>query len=148
MSLNFDFDAVLERHQPDLPVYVLVPAGVAEGFGAAGTFVVQAAVNGQDVGRRSIKPWGDGRWFMELTKAHCKHLGLEVGAKISVAVTPALETPPELEARIAERGLTRRWSQLTQSQRRAYSESVFEAKKPETREARIARIVAALRGQG
>lgn len=82
MSGSAHFDATLERHHPELPVFVMVPGEVALGFGKSATFVVEAMVDNQPIGRRSIKPWGDGRWFMELTKAHGRRLGIAAGSSI------------------------------------------------------------------
>ena len=144
------FAATLERHRPDLPVYLLVPAAAVESFGATGTFVVEAtveaAVEGGDIGRRSIKPWGDGRWFMELTKGQCAKLGVGEGDEITVVLRPAPAVPAELEARIATLDLGDRWRSLTEAERRAFCEPVFEARKPATREARVLRVIAALQG--
>ncbi|MDJ0895301.1 MAG: YdeI/OmpD-associated family protein [Alphaproteobacteria bacterium] len=149
MSEPLRFDAFLERHDPDLPVYVIVPARVARAYSKQRTFVVEAAVNGRNVGRRSIKPWGDGRWFMELTKVHCRRLDIAPGDRLSVSVSLAQELPTDLQARISELDLSERWEALSEAQRRAFAETVFEAKKPETRQARIERVLAALRaGQG
>ncbi len=145
MSEPVRFEAVLERHHRDLPVYVIVPAEVAGAFGKQRTFVVETAVNRRDVGRRSIKPWGDGRWFLELTKAHCRRLGIGPGARIAMVVSLAPEVPDDLLAQISALGLLPEWEALSEAQRRAFAEPVFAAIKPETREARIARILAALR---
>ncbi len=141
------FDAIVERHHADLPVYVIVPAVVVDGFGKTSTFVVDAVVEQQDIGRRSIKPWGDGRWFMELTQAQCKQLGIAPGAKVSTAVTLAREIPDELDERLGELGLSQQWLRLTKAQQRAYAESVFAAKRPATRRDRIDRIVASLQSR-
>ncbi len=144
---SISFDAVVERHHTDLPVYIIVPAAVADGFGKTGTFVVDAVVEQQDIGRRSIKPWGDGRWFMEFTKTQCKQLGIAPGANISTAVTLAREIPDELDEQLGELGLSQQWLHLTKAQQRAYAESVFAAKRPATRRDRIDRIVASLQSR-
>ena len=141
------FQATLEQKQADLPVYLMVPTAVPEGFGRDGTFVVDAISEGKEIGRRSIKPWGDGRWFMELTKPQLANLGLHVGASIALEVSLAQETPDELTARIRELGLEHAWNGLSEAQRRAFSESIFEAKRPTTRAARVERTLVALRGR-
>lgn len=147
MAGRLRFDAVVERHHPDLPVYVIVPREVAESFGRQRTFVVEAVVNERAIGRRSIKPWGDGRWFMELTKAQTKRLGIAPGSSVAIGVAPAAEVPEDLTTRLDAAGLTPRWHELSDAQRRALSETVFEAKKPATRLARIERVVASLRAR-
>jgi hypothetical protein len=137
-----EFSAELARHHPDLPVYLLVPPETVARFGATGTFVVGASVNGLDIGRRSVKPWGEGRWFLELTKAHCTALSVEEGDAVQVRRQTVPQTPPDLEAAIRADGLTDAWTAVSEAQRRAVSEEVFAAKRPATRAARIAKAVA------
>jgi hypothetical protein len=139
------FQAVLEQHHDELPVFLIVPPAVPACFRKERTFVVEAAIDGQAIGRRSVKPWGDGRWFLEFTKAHRKQLGVGPGSNVTVDLRPAEEVPADLASRIAELGLDGRWQMLSEAERRTLAEAVFEAKKPETRRARIERIVAKLR---
>ena len=141
------FSSVIERHDPDLPVYLMVPNAVPGAFGQTHTFIVEANINDSPVGRRSIKPWGDGRWFMELTKVHCARLGIGVGDRITITVNPTEEEPAELTGSIIAHGLGDRWSKLSAARRRALSEHVFDARRPETRKSRIERIVGGLRGE-
>ena len=136
-----DFAATIERHHPGLPVYLIVPGTVAAAIGRARTFVVEAAVNGDAVGRRSIKPRGDGRWFLELTKAQCARLEVGLGDAVTIRVRPAPEVPP---ARIAALGLEARWARLSAAERRMLCEHVFAANKEATQTARIERVVARL----
>jgi hypothetical protein len=142
------FDAVVGRHHPELPVYVMVPSAVPATFGKQGTFVVEAAVDRQDIGRRSIKPWGDGRWFMELTRVHCRRLGVGPGSRVAIEVSLAQEVPADLAARLDELELRQQWQSRPAAKRRAAAEIVFEARRPATRRARIGRIVASLRTDG
>lgn len=144
-GMELEFSAELARHHPDLPIFLLVPPETVAGFGAAGTFVAGATVNGLDIGRRSVKPWGDGRWFLELTKAHCAALDVAEGDSVRVRLQTVPPTPPDLEAAIRTEGLTDAWSALSEAQRRSVSEDVFAAKRPATRAARIAKTVAWLR---
>ena len=141
----FEGVVLLERHHADLPVYALVPDSVARATGNNGTFVTEALVNGTPVGRRSIKPWGDGRWFVELTKAHCKRLGVADGDRIALKLLGAPVLPDDLEHRLRDEDLWDAWWDRTAADRRALAEQVFDAKKPETRAARIDRILAALK---
>lgn len=141
------FEAALHRHHPELPVYILVPGEIVARFERTATFVVQASVAGRRIGRRTVKPWGDGRWFMELTKAQTKRLGIAPGSSVAIGVAPAAEVPEDLTTRLDAAGLTPRWHELSDAQRRALSETVFEAKKPATRLARIERVVASLRAR-
>lgn|GEM_PF-3760371 len=146
MARNARFTATLDRHRPDLPVYLVVPARAVDAFDRQATFVVEAMINGRPIGRRSIKPWGDGRWFMELTKVQCTQLRVGPGDAVDVELTAAPEVPAELASRIAEAGLSERWAGLSAADRRALAEHIFAAKKAATRAARIDRTLARLRG--
>jgi hypothetical protein len=143
-AIGASFAARVERHHPELPVYLLVPAEIVIGFGRDATFVVEASVAGRAIGRRSIKPWGDGRWFMELTKAQCDRLGVGEGDRVEVDLRPAPELPAELEAALAARGLEAAWARLSAAERRALAEDVFAAKRPETRARRLQRALTRL----
>ena len=81
---------------------------------------------------------------MELTKVQCKSLGIDVTSSITVVVTQAGDLPGDLKARIVQLGLTPRWERLSKAKRRAYAAAVFEAKRPDTRRARVDRVLAAL----
>ncbi len=138
------FRAKLERHQPDLPIYLMVPSDVVTALGGTATFVVDAAVNGTAIGRRSIKPWGDGRWFMELTKPQCGRLKVEEGDAVDITVSETLQTPAALEAALAKNKLADRWAALSASDRRMIAEHIFAAKKDVTKAARIERAITKL----
>jgi hypothetical protein len=138
------FEAALHRHHPELPVYILVPGEIVARFERTATFVVQASVAGRRIGRRTVKPWGDGRWFMELTKAQCARLGVGAGDVVEVDLVPAPELPEELEAALDARGLRGGWARLTPAERRAIAEEVFAARRADTRARRIERVLARL----
>ena len=71
-------------------------------------------------------------------------IAVDTGASLSFEVTPAQEVPDELHDRLREAGLLERWERLSEAQRRMHAGSVFEARKPATRAARIERILASL----
>jgi len=142
------FAATIERHHPGLPVYLIVPATVPAGFGRDATFVVEAVIDGTPLGRRTVKPWGDGRWFLEVTAAQQARLGVAEGDRVTVALVPAAEVPEDLAAAITEAGLEPAWHGLSAAGRRALAEPVFEARRPETRAKRIGRVIGQLAGRG
>ena len=142
---TLSFETLAEECHDGMPLFVLVPDVVIRQLQPEGTFVVQAVLNGSlDAGRRTIKPWGDGRWFMELTKAHCRKAGIREGESVSVTLSSVPDTPEALMDALAQAGLATRWEALTKAQRRVFSEEVFAAKKPETARARIEKIVTQL----
>jgi uncharacterized protein YdeI (YjbR/CyaY-like superfamily) len=76
-------------------------------------------------------------------------IGDEVELELSRDDSPrVLELPPELEAAFAaEPGLRERFDGLSFSRRRDLANPVSEAKKPETRAARLEKALSALRGE-
>ncbi len=138
------FTAPLLQLQSHLPVYLLVPPAVVATFGSDQTFTVEAVVNGHSVGRRSISRDGE-QWFMVLTKKHMEVLNAAVGDTLNFEVRETTQVPPDLQQQIAAAGLTDIWNSLTNADRRSFSEHIFEAKRPATRETRIARTIRRLR---
>ena len=139
------FSATAERHHAEMCLFALVPPELVEQLGKQETFVVDMRIGGVESGRRTIKPWGDGRWFLELTNRLSGKLGFAEGDEIAFEVRPAPETPDDLMIAIEAENLLGQWSALTPACRRAYAEPVFAARRPETRERRIAPVLSALR---
>jgi hypothetical protein len=134
----------LRRKAPQLPCYVEVPAALVAPWKIAATTVVDASINGVAIGRRTLKPWGDGkRWFIELTGPHCRKLGIETGDDLELRLERADETPPaELLAVLeASAGANQRWQRMSPSQRRVVCEQVRAAKRPDTRRSRASRFL-------
>ena len=146
MTHNTRFDAALKQLQPHLPVYLLVPAAVVDVFNQRQTFTVEATANGEPLGRRSISRDGE-KWFMVLTKQHMARLDAAVGDTLSFELKPTAQVPPELQGQIDTAGLNNVWNALTNADRRSFAEFVFEAKRPATRDARIARTLEKLRSK-
>ena len=142
---ELSFETVAEECHAGMPLFILVPDDVVQTLQPEGTFVVQALLNGSlDAGRRTIKPWGDGRWFMELTKVHCGKAGIAEGGRVAVTLRPLPETPEALLAALAAANLTARWEALNRARRRVFSEAVFAAKRADTAQARIEKIITQL----
>lgn len=142
-----DADVEIERKFEHLPVFAIVPSEAAASLGKTGTFVVEAEVNGQPIGRRSIKPWGDGRWFLELTKTQSQRLQVGPGDRVRLDLFEAPEVPAELEARLKREGLWQAWLAWTPAQRRSLCEPIFAAQREATRNGRIERVIKALRAK-
>ena len=136
----------VERHQPSLPRFVVVPDGELETWGLEQTTVVEVSINGESLGRRSLKAWGPGRdvWFFDLTAAHCDRLGVDTGDVVEVRIRPAeTSLPSELVAVLEDDDAARAiWKGLTEARRRAISEHVREAKHEVTRTRRAKKALA------
>ena len=146
MAKPLRFKAEIKRHQPQLPRFILVPAMVAAAFGESATFGASVRFGAGQAERKSIKPWGDGRWFMDVPAKLCETLGVDTGATIMVEVAPVAEAMPKaLSDAIAAAGVERAWLALTPAQRRMTAENIYAAKRVETVNNRVAAVVAALR---
>lgn len=141
------FETRVERHHPNLPRFIVLAIDPIRQWGVNGTFVAQAEFNGKSIGRRSVKPWGDGRWFMDVTQKHCEDLGLDTGAAVHVTLHFIADpTPDDLAAIFAANArLEANWGRFSESRRRQLSEWVQDAKQPAMRQRRVDEIVAMLR---
>lgn len=151
LTMEVKVCARLERKDPRLPVYVLIPARRVDRWRLAGTTVIEGTANGWPFGRRTIKAWGKGSgdWFVEFTASFCSSAGLNVGDHVALALRLAdASTPVELENILArDRNLAVAWQALSDRQRRDAGEHVRAAKTPATRQRRAASTVDAWRRQ-
>ena len=126
----------------------VVPDEVVDALGAGRRPKVVVTVLGH-TWRTSIASMG-GRFLLGASAAVREAAGLTAGQTYSVAVEVdtaprTVEVPDDLAAALAVAPeAAARWSGLTYSQQRQHAEAVLAAKKPETRERRIATIVATL----
>lgn len=132
---------VVERKDRRLPRFMVVPASRLEAWKLDGTTVVDTTVNGFTVGRRSLKRWDDGRWFIELTQPMCLGAGVDTGDRVTLSLRLATDDlPQELAALLARsRRAEAIWLKLTPTQQRLLREDVLAAKSTETRQRRVER---------
>jgi hypothetical protein len=140
------FEARIERHHPNLPRFVLLNVDPTLLWDVESTFVAEAFFNGHSIGRRSVKPWGDGRWFLDVTQKHCDDFGIDTGALLQVTLKYVADpTPSDLSNAFAtNRWLEVHWSSLRPTRRRQLSQWVEEARQPVMRQRRVDEIVAML----
>jgi hypothetical protein len=95
-----------------------------------------------------------GAFYVGVHKAVRDQAGVAVGDEVEMELTRdesprVLELAPELEAALAaEPELGARFDALSFSRRRELADPIREAKKPETRAARLEKALAALRAMG
>lgn len=129
-----------------------IPADVTAALGGMKQMRVTGSLNGHPI-RTSTMPYRGG-FYVGLHKAAREAAGVEIGDEVELALTldtspRVLELPPELEAAfIAEPELRERFDALSFTRRREMAEPISEAKKPETRAARVERALSALRALG
>ena len=134
----------VERKDPSLPRFVVVPAARVAAWKLQETTVVEVALEGVPLGRRSLKRWGSDRdvWFLDLTEAHCRRAGVDTGDRVEVEIRMAdTALPEELRTILASDSDARAaWDGMTASARRRFAEHVRAGKAPETRRRRAAKI--------
>ena len=142
MPAPLRFRSAVSRHHPQMPRLVTAPWDAVARWKLAGTTTVQAALNGADIGRRSLKRWDEKRcWWIDLPEPVCRKLKLDVGDEVDVELRLAsTELPAELASLIARNKAARAaWERLTPPQQRMLRENVAAGKQPATRARRAAR---------
>jgi hypothetical protein len=130
---------------------VPVPREVAAKLGLKGMPKIQAVIAGQPY-RGSLMPMGDGTYCLGVLKSIQQAAGVGFGDTVTVELdvdtAPRVVEPPADLARIiaGDKKLAATWDKLSFTNRKEMARSLEEAKKPETRERRLAAAIAALRG--
>jgi hypothetical protein len=131
----------LERKDPRLPRFLVVPTSLLQEWELAGTTVVEATVNEVAVGRRTLKRWDPDRWFVELTQPMCERAGIDTGDRVNLTLELVSdELPSELAMLLSSnRRAQAAWGKLTAAQQRMLREEIFAAKSADTRRRRAER---------
>lgn len=129
---------LIERHHPRTPRYVVVPSAAVAAWAIAETTVVEGKINGCSLGRRSLKRWGEDRWFLDLPERLCRRANFDVGDRVSLEIQiVATALPVELANLLSKSpAARRRWGKLSSSRQRMIREHILSARMPETRERR------------
>ena len=142
------FRAMLEP-VPHGGLFVVVPAAIAEGAGLRYGARVRGTVNGTAY-RSSLMKYS-GVFHMGVHLAVARAAGVRAGDRVDVTI--ALDTQPlptdivpgDLRSALdRQEEASRNWERLSPATRRGYVKSVLEAKRPDTRARRVARIVQTL----
>jgi hypothetical protein len=133
----------IAQHQRDLPAFVVVPAAALSAWKLTGTTMVDAWLDDVALGRRSLRRWDDGRWFVELRREQLAAVGKGPGDRATIILARTSdELPPELVRVIESDPLARAiWEKRTDAQRRMLREHVLAAKASATRERRARRAL-------
>jgi Domain of unknown function (DUF1905)/Bacteriocin-protection, YdeI or OmpD-Associated len=129
---------------------VPVPREVAARLGLKGMPKIQAMIAGQPY-RGSLMPMGDGTWCLGVLKSIQEAAGVGFGDTVTVELdldtTPrVIEPPADLAKAISrDKKMTAAWDGLSFTNKKEMARSLEEAKKPETRERRLAAAIAKLR---
>ena len=122
-----------------------VPAAVSEAFGARGHVPVVGTVDGAEL-TATLVPVGGGRHRLFLNGAIRQAIGKGAGDSVEIRIrldrrdrTP--ETPLDLQEALAEGDGSAAWEALAPSRRKELLVWLGDAKREQTRAARIGRIV-------
>jgi len=93
-----------------------------------------------------------GRWYLMLPKSPIKKAGITIGSVVEVAFRllpqDEVDVPPELSVALQVAPKARKaWSALSAGKQRGLAYMVASAKRPETKQARVAQVVAVLLGE-
>ncbi len=143
--------ADLQRKDPRLPVFVVIPGSLLAPWRLAATSIVEGTANGHAFGRRTLKAWGKGSddWFIEFTAPFCKTSALQPGDRFVLELALAdMSMPEELQRALrADQRLEAAWLSLSASEQRQAGEHVRAARSEAARERRAASICRKLRGE-
>lgn len=129
-----------------------IPPDVTTALGGLKQMRVTGIINGLPF-RSSTMPYR-GAFYVGVHKATREAAGVGIGDEVELTLVRddsprVLELAPELEAALAEHPeLRERFDALSFSRRRELADPVREAKKPETRAARLEKALAQLRDLG
>jgi hypothetical protein len=130
---------------------VVVPDELARSLGDDRRMPVRASFNGVPY-QGSMVSWS-GTYCIGVTKAIMAEAGVSVSDELDVVVEfdeapREVDVPDNLEAILSRRkGLQAAWDRMSFSHRREYVSAITEAKKPETRQRRVAKTIEALEGR-
>ena len=128
-----------------------IPREVAAELGLNGFPKIQAVIAGTPY-RGSLMPMGDGTFCLGVLKSIQAAAGVGVGDRITVLIEldtapRTVEAPPDLAKALAsDEKIAAAWERLSFTNQKEMARSLEEAKKPETRERRLAAAIAKLKG--
>lgn len=147
------FRSVVAQARGPGAAVALIPPDVATALGGLRQMRVTGALNGVEF-RSSTYPWQGRQLWVGLPKAARSAANVQLGDEVQIELTRddsprTLVLAPELEAAfLAEPELRTRFESLSYSRKRLIAEPINEAKKPETRAARLEKALSQLRHAG
>ena len=130
---------------------VPIPRQVAANLGLKGMPKVQAVIAGQPY-RGSLMPMGDGTYCLGVVKSIQEAAGVKQGDTVTVELEldqapRVVALPADLAKAIArDKKASAAWDKLSFTNKKEMARGLEEAKKPETRDRRLAAAIAHLRG--
>ena len=143
MAAKQTIEVVLGKHPKLEATGITIPFDVEEVFGSK-RVPVKATVNGV-VYTGSIMRMG-GKYVLGIPKAFRDEAGISAGETIKVTIeadtTPrTVDVPKDLASAIKKAGVSAVWDKLSYTHRKEHARAIEQAKKPETRLARIEKAI-------
>jgi Bacteriocin-protection, YdeI or OmpD-Associated len=150
MSQEIAHSCVIERKQPQLPRFVVIPSRIVAAWHLPGTTAVEGKLNDTELGRRTIKSWDKDRWFIEIPETVCRRAQVDTGSRVVLTLRLAsTDLPDELSGLLSSNSAARTvWDSLTKSQQRMLCENVASAKQSATRHRRAVQSLILRRKEG
>jgi bifunctional DNA-binding transcriptional regulator/antitoxin component of YhaV-PrlF toxin-antitoxin module len=126
---------------------IKLPFDIEEVWGAK-RVKVKASINGVEYRGSAVRMGGE--YWMGVPKAFRDAAGIKGGDHIEVTMERddeerVVTVPEDLSSAIEKAGVREAWDSMSYSNRKESARSVAESKRPETRAARIDKVVAGLR---
>jgi hypothetical protein len=144
------FRVQLEQHKGTEALIITIPFDVQKTFGTRARVPVCGTINGYAF-RSSIFPrGGDGGHYMVVNKQVRAGANVRSGETITVVMErddePRIITPPADLARAlkANKAAQAAWDKISYSHKKEFALVIEEAKRPETRQRRIEKVIAEL----
>jgi len=125
-----------------------IPFDVVEAFGARGRVSIRGTMNGAPF-RNSLFPNGDGTHHMMVNKELQRAANAKAGDTVRVTLEPddaprTIEVPDDFRKALAKAKCAPAFEKLAPSKKKLIVDAIVQAKKAETRAARIEKALAAL----
>jgi len=143
--MSVTFKTVLFQAEGKNATGIRIPAEVIAELGAGKKPSVKVTINGYPY-RSTVAVYGDA-FLLPVSQEHRQAAGLKAGDAIEVTLEldtepRIIEVPEDLAAALSEAGAKDTFDGLATSKRKEFVRQVEESKTQETRERRIAKIVA------
>jgi len=144
------FEAVLQPDPTGTGTFIRIPRELTAKLGLTGRPKVRALLAGHPY-RGSLMPVGDGTFALGVLKAIQESARVTRGDRITVELEldtapRVIQPPPEIAQLIArDRKAAAAWDKLSYTNKRELASGITEAKRPETRERRVAMAIERLR---
>lgn len=143
MQKQLSFTSTLERIAAGMDYFAIsVPTKVTQALATRGPVPVAARVNGSEVFVASLYPVGEGRHKLRIRNKICKSVNIKEGDRVRVEATvrnrsAEVAIPNDVMHVLREKGSLEAFQALPIGKKSYLLRKIAEARKPETRAARI-----------